>query len=60
MVASGINETKVKLQMAEDKLAQINYGLSNTQGAIKNWTSIMTSFKVGQMYLMKLIWLNVK
>ena len=35
MVASGINEAKEELQKAEDKLAQLNYELNNTQGAMK-------------------------
>ena len=35
MVSNGITETKEELHKIEDKLAQLNYGLNNTQGAMK-------------------------
>ena len=30
-----IEDAKVKLQATEDKLAKLNYGLNNSQGAMK-------------------------
>ena len=35
MLSMAIEDAKVKLQATEDKLAELNYGLKNSQGAMK-------------------------
>ena len=35
VLATAIENTKIELRRLEDKLTQLNYGLNNTQGAMK-------------------------
>ena len=45
MLSTAINSAQTELQKTEDKLAQLNYGLNNSQGAIKKLNVYYEQFR---------------